>query len=210
MHFLNPQKNTFLYNFFGASTLGQSIFCSLLFCTDLSAKNGVRMIAYHNKKFIIEIWGRFWKPQIPIAYRTKSTVMPWPKAPLPYSCAHEQGRGHRRFCAISPVPDAFVKFSQWRRRRGRCCGASVGTTGSAPSARSRPRSVVRGLCWNHWFRPLWSITTPKTNEKTRQKYVYIPWGLNNSAKKGARNYLHKFMQISLLNGNSGLGKHPIS
>ena len=153
MHFLNPQKNTFLYNFFGASTLGQSIFCSLLFCTDLSAKNGVRMIAYHNKKFIIEIWGRFWKPQIPIAYRTKSTVMPWPKAPLPYSCAHEQGRGHRRFCAISPVPDAFVKFSQWRRRRGRCCGASVGTTGSAPSARSRPRSVVRGLCWNHWFRP---------------------------------------------------------
>ena len=129
----------------------------------LSAKTGVRMIAYHNKKFIIEIWGRFWKPQIPIAYRTKSTVMPWPKAPLPYSCAHEQGRGHRRFCAISPVPDAFVKFSQWRRRRGRCCGASVGTTGSAPSARSRPRSVVRGLCWNHWFRPLWSITTPLQN-----------------------------------------------
>ena len=154
MHFLNPQKNTFLYNFFGASTHGQSKNCSLLFCTDLSAKNGVRMIAYHNKKFIIEIWGRFWKPQIPIAYRTKSTVMPWPKAPLPYSCAHEQGRGHRRFCAISPVPDAFVKFSQWRRRRGRCCGASVGTTGSAPSARSRPRSVVRGLCWNKLFRPL--------------------------------------------------------
>ena len=57
------------------------------------------------------------------------------------------------FLAVSSVPDASVKISQrlpapWslllniRRRPGPCCGASVGTSGSAPCARAcRPWSV---------------------------------------------------------------------
>ena len=53
----------------------------------------------------------------------------------------------------SPMP--LWNFRNGLRRLGPCCGASVGTTGSAPCAlRCRPWSVVRGLCWNHWFRPL--------------------------------------------------------
>ena len=36
------------------------------------------------------------------------------------------------FCAISPVPDAFAEF---------------------PQRPSTPSSLLRGLCWNHWFRP---------------------------------------------------------
>ena len=57
------------------------------------------------------------------------------------------------FLAVSSVPDASVKISQrlpapWSlllniwRRPGPCCGASVGTSGSAPCARAcRPWSV---------------------------------------------------------------------
>ena len=66
-----------------------------------------------------------------------------------------EGESRGRPVKNCSVPDASVnKLRNGWRRRGRCCGASVGTTGSAPSARSRPRSVVRGLCWNKLFRPL--------------------------------------------------------
>ena len=45
--------------------------------------------------------------------------------------------------------------------RGPWCGASVGTTGSAPRALACcPWSVMRGLCWNHWFRPLCACVLP--------------------------------------------------
>ena len=48
-----------------------------------------------------------------------------------------------------PLSNFFTK-----RRRGPWCGASVGATGSAPRALACcPWSVMRGLCWNHWFRP---------------------------------------------------------
>ena len=41
------------------------------------------------------------------------------------------------------------------RRSGPWCGASIGTTCSAPCTTAcRPWSMVRGLCWNHVFRPL--------------------------------------------------------
>ena len=43
------------------------------------------------------------------------------------------------FLAISSVPDAFVKFSQWAEA---------------------PWSLLRGLCWNHRFRPLCASVPP--------------------------------------------------
>ena len=64
----------------------------------------------------------------------KLDLTQWPKPPLHCSCGHEQWKGGD-FLAISSVPDAFVKFSQ------------------RPEA---PWSLLRGLCWNHRFRPLCS------------------------------------------------------
>ena len=63
----------------------------------------------------------------------------------------------------SPMP--LWNFRNGLRRLGPCCGASVGTTGSAPCAlRCRPWSVVRGLCWNHWFRPLCACVLPDLSQ----------------------------------------------
>ena len=66
-----------------------------------------------------------------------------------------EGESRGRPVKNCSVPDASVnKLRNGWRRRGRCCGASVGTTGSAPRALACcPWSVMRGLCWNHWFRP---------------------------------------------------------
>ena len=48
-----------------------------------------------------------------------------------------------------------------KRRQCPWCGASVGATGSAPRALACcPWSVMRGLCWNHWFRPLCACVLP--------------------------------------------------
>ena len=70
-----------------------------------------------------------------------------------------RGRGGD-WMPISPVPEDSVKFRQ-RQRPGPCRGASGGTCGSAPGmVAHRPWSVMRGLCWNHWFRPL-SPNTPR-------------------------------------------------
>ena len=65
-----------------------------------------------------------------------------------------KGESSGRPVKIVRSPTRLSNFRNGRRRPRPCCGASVGTTGSAPSARSRPRSVVRGLCWNKLFRPL--------------------------------------------------------
>ena len=54
-HFLIPQILTLFCTFFHAKTQGELRNCQVLFCTDLSAKYGVRMIAYHNKKSGLEI-----------------------------------------------------------------------------------------------------------------------------------------------------------
>ena len=65
-----------------------------------------------------------------------------------------------KFRPVSPVPEDSVKFRQ-RQRAGPCRGASAGTRGSARGmVARRPWSVMRGLCWNHWFRPL-SPSTPR-------------------------------------------------
>ena len=86
MRFLVPQKTTFFDNFFYATTDGGWCFFPVYFCTDLCAKIGVGMITYHSKKKWIEIWGRFWGPQI-------SAQRPDQKPPRPCSCGHEQGEG---------------------------------------------------------------------------------------------------------------------
>ena len=74
---------------------------------------------------------------------------PDPKAPRlvvrqapPVRGAENTSRGGRFSCpfyAISSVPDAFVKFSQWAEA---------------------PWSLLRGLCWNHRFRPLCASVPP--------------------------------------------------
>ena len=60
-HFLVPQILTLFCTFFHAKIQRRMRNRQVLFCTDLSAKYGLRMIAYHNKKTELEIWGRFWK-----------------------------------------------------------------------------------------------------------------------------------------------------
>ena len=57
------------------------------------------------------------------------------------------------FRAISPVPDVFAKFPQrppapWSLLRGLCWNHLF-----RPFCACRPRSVMRGLCRNHRFRP---------------------------------------------------------
>ena len=84
----------------------------------------------------------------------KSGLMPWPKAPLPMlvrARAREGGAvdssSHRSPMPLSnfafdslshrsPMP--LSNFRSGRRRRGPCCGASVGTTCSAPLACAVP------------------------------------------------------------------------
>ena len=62
------------------------------------------------------------------------TSCPDPKPPSPARArAGTNSGGGGDFLAISSVPDAFVEFSQW------------------PPA---PWSLLRGLYWNHRFRPL--------------------------------------------------------
>ena len=101
----------------------------------------------------------------------KLGLMPWPGAPPPL-LVRSSGEGGD-FLAVSSVPDAFVKFSQrpaapwsmlrglcWNHRfrpwcscvrLGPCCGASVGTTGSAPRAAAAPGpwSSVRSRTRTH-------------------------------------------------------------
>ena len=54
-HFLVPQILTLFCTFFHAKIQGGMRNRQVLFCTDLSAKYGLRMIAYHNKKTELEI-----------------------------------------------------------------------------------------------------------------------------------------------------------
>ena len=93
---------------------------------------------------------------------TQSARGRWPRAifwqshraPMPLSIFWQSHRG--------PMP--LSKFFSTRRH---CpwCGASVGTTGSAPPALACcPWSVMRGLCWNHWFRPLCACVLPDLSQ----------------------------------------------
>ena len=115
----------------------------------------------------------------------------WPKPPLPCSCPSRGGGrldgsligprclcrilcnliGPRCLCQISCnligprclCEKMFTKPGKPRRRPW--CGASVGTTGSAPRAPACcPWFVLRGLCWNHWFRPSCSCVPPLANK----------------------------------------------
>ena len=59
----------------------------------------------------------------------------------------------------SPMP--LPNFRNGPRRPARCCGASVGTTGSAPSARSRP----------------WSVKKPPTTIQIGLDFSWVRWCL---------------------------------
>ena len=73
--------------------------------------------------------------------------------------------GPRCLCQIfvqshrSPMP--LPNFRNGPRRPARCCGASVGTTGSAPSARSRP----------------WSVKKPPTTIQIGLDFSWVRWCL---------------------------------
>ena len=72
-----------------------------------------------------------------------SCYCPDPKPPPPTPVrprgAARTGEGGGDWLAITSVPDAFVKFSQWAEA---------------------PWSLLRGLCWNHRFRPLCASVPP--------------------------------------------------
>ena len=73
--------------------------------------------------------------------------------------------GPRCLCQIfvqshrSPMP--LPNFRNGPRRPARCCGASVGATGSAPSARSRP----------------WSVKKPPTTIQIGLDFSWVRWCL---------------------------------
>ena len=160
-------KNAFFWQLCFAKILGECQNRSLYFCTHLSAKMGVSIHCTQIEKSISNFRNSFWKPRFwhPISDFGNH---PDPEAPLLVVLRGDTTSRGAHFLAITPVPDAFVKFRTRRRRRGPCCGASVGTTGSAPCAvASRPWSVVRGLCWNHRFRPLCRCEPPNVSAEKR-------------------------------------------
>ena len=153
--FLFPKKQRFLTSFFMQIRSGNPNFFQFTFALTCVPKMVCAWLHTKSEMLRSKIWDGFEK----IPYRTKFMLLPWPETPPSHARAATRSRTNRGGGAIgwqshrSPMP--LWNFRNGLRRLGPCCGASVGTTGSAPCAlRCRPWSVVRGLCWNHWFRPL--------------------------------------------------------
>ena len=107
------------------------------------------MCNFQNLSFEIWIFGIHFCKMDPRQNRGRR---PDTKRPRPVA-AGDFWQSHR-----APMP--LSKFFS-RRRQCPWCGASVGATGSAPRALACcPWSVMRSLCWNHWFRPLCACVLP--------------------------------------------------
>ena len=162
-------KTRVFAHLFLAKTHRECLKCSVYFCTDLSAKMGVSIDVYFISNLILIFGTRFWKSTISMQFWIFATTLT--RRPPDWWCdrQHQYGGQKIQVAAVafrvhfmqshrSPMPlsNFFTK-----RRRGPWCGASVGTTGSAPRAHACcPWSVMRGLCWKHWFRPLCACVLP--------------------------------------------------
>ena len=148
-------KNAFFWQLCFAKILGECQNRSLYFCTHLSAKMGVSIHCTQIEKSISNFRNSFWKPWFwhPISDFGNH---PDPEAPY-WSCSEETPpvggpifwQSHRSPMPLSnfaPVGGAVVRVAgplleppvpplvQLRAVPGPWCGASVGTTGSAPCA----------------------------------------------------------------------------
>ena len=162
-------KTRVFAHLFLAKTHRECLKCSVYFCTDLSAKMGVSIDVYFISNLILIFGTRFLKSAISMQFWIFATTLT--RRPPDWWCdRHHQYGGQK----IQVAAVAFrVHFMQSHRspmplsnffsklRRGPWCGASVGTTGSAPRALACcPWSVMRGLCWNHWLRPSCACVLP--------------------------------------------------